>query len=90
MENQSNNIKIGESIKLIGRRECFIEGVYEVINTNENEFCCKMDGEKLTIKGNNIHINKLDLDKKYVQITGDINEIKYSKNIVNKFKRFFK
>ena len=90
MENQTNNIKVGESIKIIGRKECFIEGVNEIININENEFSCKMDDIKLIIKGQNLRINKLDLDKKYAQVAGDIIELKYSKNLINKFKRLFR
>ena len=90
MENQTNTIKSGENIKIIGRKECFIDGVYEIINVNENEFCCKLEDIKLVIKGANLHINKLDLDKKYVQLSGDITDLKYAKNITKKLSRLFK
>lgn len=89
METISNVIKQGENIRIIGRKECFIDGVNKIINVNENEFCCELDDIKLIIKGSNIHINKLDLDKKYVQLNGNLCELKYAKNIKNSIRKIF-
>ena len=87
---QALNIKTGESVKIIGRKECFLDGVYEVVRVNEGECVLKMQNMLLTIKGSHLHINKLDLDKKYVQLNGDILELKYTKSVMSKFKGLFK
>ena len=79
-----------ESLRLISRQDCFLEGINEVITVNENLFEGKLKDSKIIIKGTNLHINKLDLSKGFVGLTGNINEIKYSNPLLNKFPRIFR
>jgi sporulation protein YabP len=89
-QNNNSTLNLGENLKLIGRKECFIEGLFEVESSNDNEFIGKLKTDKIIIRGQNLHINKLDLDKNIANITGDVSEIKYSKNIKNKLRKLFK
>ena len=89
-EIKNENLNNIETLKLISRQECFLEGINEVITVNENLFEAKLKDCKIIIKGTNLHINKLDLTKGYVGINGLIYEIKYSNSILNKFPRMFK
>lgn len=73
---QENNL-YKENLKILGRKEIFLEGIKEVINVNENEFLAKLNDCKLYMKGQNFKINKLDLDKEYAQLSGIVKEIKY-------------
>ena len=79
-----------ETLKLISREECFLEGIIEVLTVNENLFAGKLKNSKIIIKGANIHITKLDLTKEFVALNGKIDEIKYSNSLLKKMPRIFK
>ena len=87
---EKNNQPTPETLKLISRQECFLDGIIKVITVNENLFEAQLQDTKIIIKGNNLHINKLDLTKEFVALSGKINEIKYANSIFKKFPRIFK
>lgn len=77
-KSHDNAITKNESVKILARKEVFLEGIKEVINVNENEFVGKLKDCNIQIRGTQINLNKLDLEKEYVQISGNISSLKYA------------
>ena len=89
MEQELTKTRLNETLNLLGRQECFLEGVLEINTVNESYFEAKLKDVKLIIKGKNLHINKLDLSKEYVQLSGEVTEIKYVPKTLAKLNRLF-
>lgn len=85
---EKNDI-LNEKITLINRNQLSIEGILEVISSNETEINAKVHDNNIIILGNNIHIEKLDIINKILECTGEFQNIKYGKSS-NFLKRIFK
>jgi len=72
------------------REKLFITGILEVIRFDEDEIVAETDLGALLIKGENIHINALNLEKGELEVDGKINGLNYAeeriqtKNILEK------
>jgi hypothetical protein len=86
---QEKNTILNEKITLINRNHFAIEGVKEVISSNENGIYLKVQDNHMTLIGNNIHIEKLDIPNQILECTGQFECVKYGK-CGNIFKRIFK
>ena len=77
---------------LENRKDLQITGITKVISINENNAYVLINGTKLNITGRDMSIEKLDVNEGILNLTGTINEIKYSgKNVKTSFfKRLFK
>lgn len=78
-----------ESLNLINRKSISIEGIVEIIASNDNNICLKLKDTLLNITGSNINIIKLDISSGLLQAEGNFDSIKYGKS-GNIFKRLFK
>lgn len=77
---------------LKNRSSLIISGVEKVYETNENKIQLKVSGSNLLITGENLNIERLDVEAGNVSVEGKINEMKYflSENKGNIFKKIFK
>ena len=55
-----------------------LTGVTSVDNFDDNVVMCCTTKGKLTIRGNNLHLNKLDLEGTQVSIEGQIDSLEYA------------
>lgn len=64
-----------------------INGVNKVISATENQVSLIVAGESMIIDGKDLHVLKLDVECKLLDLEGKITQIKYTKQ---KDKNFFK
>lgn len=60
------------------RKSCNLTGVSDVLSFDENEIILETDQGMLMMKGKELHVNRLMLDKGEVDIDGRIDSITYS------------
>ena len=70
--------KIGKHSIMIDRRENIsLTGVIDVISFDEETIVCETELGLVIIKGDNLHVNKLNLDSGELSVDGAINSITY-------------
>ena len=67
-------------LMLQNRRTCTISGVTDVLSFDVSEVILETDQGMLMIKGNELHINRLTLDKGEVDLDGRIDSLTYSES----------
>lgn len=73
-----NASKRAHKLILNNRRTCNLTGVSDVLSFDENEIILETDQGMLMIKGNELHVNRLTLDKGEVDVDGRIDSFTYS------------
>ena len=68
------------SVLVNDRRNGTVTGVKEVDSFNENEIHMLTECGRLLIKGENLHVKELHLEKGEAQIEGKINSLTYATN----------
>ena len=77
MENINNASRM-HKISLSNRRTCTINGVSDVLSFDIHEVLLETEQGMLMIKGNDLHVNRLTLDKGEADIEGRIDSLTYS------------
>lgn len=67
-------------LMLTNRRTCTINGVSDVLSFDLNEVMLETDQGMLMIKGNDLHVSRLTLEKGEVDIDGKIDSLTYSES----------
>ena len=80
---------------LENRRKAVITGVQDIHSFNENEILLQTGAGKVQIKGEQLHVKSLDLEKGEAEIEGKVNSVSYlTKNAQKKeeplLKRMFR
>ena len=78
MEDLNNINKSAHKLMLTNRRTCTISGVNDVLSFDVNEILLETEQGMLMIKGNELHVSRLSLDKGEVDIDGRIDSLTYS------------
>ncbi len=78
MEELTNVNKRAHKLILNNRRTCNLTGVNDVLSFDENEIILETEQGMLMIKGNELHVNRLTLDKGEVDVDGRIDSFTYS------------
>ena len=78
MEDLNHVSKRVHKIMLTNRRTCIINGVSDVLSFDEHEILLETDQGMLTLKGSDLHVSRLTLDKGEVDIDGKIDSMIYS------------
>lgn len=65
-------------IWLSGRKTGTISGVNDIISFDEHEILVDTDMGMLTIRGKELHINRLNLEKKEADLEGQVDSLVYS------------
>lgn len=78
-----NKVNGNHSIKIDNREKIEIEGVLEVLAFNEDEIELDTEQGMMIIKGQNLHVNKLNLDVGQVCLEGEFEELSYNNNSKN-------
>ena len=78
MEDLNNINKRAHKLTLTNRRTCTISGVNDVLSFDVNEILLETEQGMLMIKGNELHVSRLSLDKGEVDIDGRIDSLTYS------------
>ncbi|MBO5057200.1 MAG: sporulation protein YabP [Lachnospiraceae bacterium] len=78
MEDLNSINKRAHKIALSNRRTCNLTGVIDVLSFDVNEIILETDQGMLMIKGSELHVNRLTLDKGEVDIEGKVDSFTYS------------
>ena len=94
-ERKMVNTNVIQNLLLENRNKLSISGVLDVISFDDQIVIVETDLGLLTVKGDNLRINKLSLDTSEVIIEGDISYLAYSdkeleKNKGNLLSKIFK
>lgn len=81
----NDNIYKNQELKLINRNSLYLTGVKKIINLESDEFIVDSVYGKLIIKGNDLEVTVIDIDKGDLKLKGTIDSIVYS-NIKSKNK----
>ena len=65
-------------ISLFNRNSGIISGVREVISFDPNEIILDTEQGMLMVKGTDLHVNRLSVEKGEVDLSGNIDSIAYS------------
>ena len=90
---QTNNVI--QNIVLENREKLSISGVLDVVSFDDQIIIVETELGLLTIKGEDLRINKLSIDTSETIVNGNIMQIAYSENTVDKkgegiFSKIFK
>ncbi len=78
MEELNTVNKRTHKLMLNNRRTCNLSGVNDVLSFDEHEIILETDQGMLMIKGSDLHVNRLMLDKGEVDIDGKFDSFTYS------------
>ncbi len=78
MEELTGVTKRAHKLILNNRRTCNLTGVNDVLSFDEKEIILETEQGMLMIKGNDLHVNRLSLDKGEVDVDGRIDSFTYS------------
>ena len=78
MEDLTNVNKRAHKLILNNRRSCNLTGVNDVLSFDEHEIILETEQGMLMIKGMELHVNRLTLDKGEVDIDGRIDSFTYT------------
>lgn len=85
-KNSYKNTEVVQNLILENRHKLNISGVVDVISFDDQVVMVETELGLLTVKGENIRINKLSLDTAEVIVEGDISYLSYSEKTVDKSK----
>ncbi len=90
-----NNSNIVQNLVLENREKLSISGVLDVLSFDDQVVIVETELGLLTVKGENLRINKLSIDTSEVVVEGEIYNLVYSENDLDKkttgiFNKIFK
>lgn len=63
---------------LTNRSTCTLNGIADILSFDVNEILLETDMGMLMIKGTDLHVNRLTLEKGEVDISGKVDSLQYS------------
>lgn len=79
ISNPSGNTSAGKhKLSIDQRRDCKITGVVEVQSFDENTIILETVDGMITIKGNGLHVSRLNLEKGEADIDGKVDSLAYA------------
>ena len=73
-----NNKQRAHKLLLTNRKNCTLSGIVDVLSFDLSAILLETDQGMLMIKGNDLHVNRLTLEKGEVDIAGKIDSFTYS------------
>lgn len=83
MEDLNNGSRKPHKLMLTNRRTCAVSGVNDVLSFDVNEILLETEQGMLMIRGNELHVSRLSLDKGEVDIDGRVDSFTYSENAMS-------
>ena len=67
-------------LTMVNRSSCTITGLQDVVSFDENQIVLDTDMGLLTMKGKDLHVSRLTMEKGEVDVDGTIDSLVYSSN----------
>ena len=77
MEDLSGSTRM-HKVSMTNRRSCVIGGVNDVLSFDIHEILLETEQGMMMVKGTDLHVNRLNLEKGEVDLSGNIDSISYS------------
>ncbi|MCL2034430.1 MAG: sporulation protein YabP [Oscillospiraceae bacterium] len=77
-------IKMKHNVIMENRRTLTVTGVMDIDSFDEETVTVFTEHGELTIKGRDLHINKIDVDTGDLLMEGDVDSLSYSDNLPQK------
>ncbi len=68
-------------VSLVNRQTCTLNGVSDVLSFDVGEVLLETEQGMLMIKGSDLHVSRLTLEKGEVDVDGKIDSLTYSENV---------
>ena len=78
MELEEKQMQKAHRLVVNNRRTSMVTGVLDVLSFDLNEILLETEQGMLHIKGKDLHVNRLDLEKGEVDIDGQVDALNYS------------
>lgn len=75
---EERQIQKAHKIVINNRKTSVVTGVLDVLSFDLNEILLETEQGMLMVKGNDMHVNRLSLEKGEVDLSGKIDSISYS------------
>lgn len=73
-----NGISRMHKVTMANRKTCSLNGINDVLSFDIHEILLETEQGMLMIKGDDLHVNRLTLDKGEVDVEGKIDSLTYS------------
>ena len=83
IDERKANINVIQNLILENREKLSISGVLDVLSFDDQVVIVETELGLLTVKGDNLKINKLSIDTSEVVVEGEIYNLAYSENDLN-------
>lgn len=83
-DRKPSNIGVIQNLVLENREKLSISGVLDVLSFDDQVVIVETELGLLTVKGENLRINKLSIDTSEVVVEGEIYNLAYSENDLDK------
>lgn len=77
MEDLNSNTRM-HKVTMVNRKNCTLNGVNDVLSFDIHEVLLETEQGMLMIKGDDLHVSRLTLDKGEVDVEGKIDSFTYS------------
>ena len=77
-DRKSTNIGVIQNLVLENREKLSVSGVIDVLSFDDQVVMIETELGLLTVKGENLHINKLSIDTSEVIVEGNVSYLSYS------------
>ena len=77
MEDLNSNVRM-HKVTMTNRKNCTLSGVIDVLSFDIHEVLLETEQGMLMIKGDDLHVSRLTLDKGEVDVDGKIDSFTYS------------
>ena len=77
MEEQQKTVK-AHKLVVNNRKTSMVTGVLDVLSFNLNEILLETEQGMLMVKGTDLHVNRVNLEKGEIDLSGNIESISYS------------
>jgi sporulation protein YabP len=81
MEDLNVQTKHQHRLTMTGRKNANLTGILDVISFDPGEILLETDMGMLMIKGGDLHVKRLSLEKGEVEVEGRIDSLTYSENV---------
>lgn len=78
MESSRNQISSEHKVIIDSRKSCRINGVVDALSFDEHEVMLETVDGMLQIKGNDMHVSRLNLDKGELDVEGRVDSLIYT------------
>lgn len=80
MPEENRVLKMHHNIIMENRKSLTVTGVMDIDSFDEQTVIMFTEQGELTVKGENLHINKIDVDTGDLSMEGEISSLSYSEN----------